>query len=44
MTNKPNAGGRKAAGNHEKQDQSLQLVVVDNRPDTGPVCPGAKAR
>jgi hypothetical protein len=24
-------------------DRSLQTVVGDNRPDTGPVCPAAKA-
>jgi hypothetical protein len=36
------AGGRKATGNHDRMPV-LQLAVVDNRPDTGPGCPDAKA-
>jgi hypothetical protein len=41
MTKKRNAGGRKAAGTHDEQVSALPLMIVDNRPDTGP---GARAR
>jgi hypothetical protein len=36
-----NAGGRKAAGTHDELISALLLMIVDNRPDTGP---GARAR
>jgi hypothetical protein len=40
---KANAGGRKAAGNHDGSISALLLMVVDNRPDTGP-CARARKR
>ena len=44
MTEKANAGSRKATGNRDTMAASSGAVVSDNRPDTGPWCPGTKAR
>jgi hypothetical protein len=43
MTEKRNAGSRKAAGNRDTMAGPLRLVVLDNWPDTGRECPDAKA-
>jgi hypothetical protein len=43
MTREANAGGRKAAGNRDGRSWPLLPGVSDNRPDTGPWCPAAKA-
>jgi len=43
MTEKRNAGSRKATGNRDMMAGPLRLAVLDNWPDTGHMGPDAKA-